>query len=47
MDTHIFRITRRLGIVPEKISDEQAHKLMESLIPTAKHYSLHINFNPS
>jgi endonuclease-3 len=43
MDTHIFRITRRLGIVPEKIPDDQAHALMEKLIPSGKHYSLHIN----
>lgn len=43
MDTHIFRITRRLGLIPEKGSDEQAHRLMEQLIPEDKHYSLHIN----
>lgn len=43
MDTHIFRITRRLGLLPEKISDRQAHGLMEPLIPPGKHYSLHIN----
>jgi endonuclease III len=43
MDTHIFRIARRLGLIPEKGSDEQAHRLMEQLIPENKHYSLHIN----
>lgn len=43
MDTHIFRITRRLGLLPEKISDQQAHELMETLVPSGKHYSLHIN----
>jgi endonuclease-3 len=43
MDTHIFRILRRLGLLPEKISDQQAHALMEPLIPPGKHYSLHIN----
>lgn len=43
MDTHIFRITRRMGLLPEKISDQQAHALMEKLIPSKKHYSLHIN----
>jgi endonuclease-3 len=43
MDTHIFRIARRLGLIPEKGSDEQAHRLMEQLIPQSKHYSLHIN----
>jgi endonuclease-3 len=43
MDTHIFRITRRLGLVPERGSDEQAHELMGQLVPDKKHYSLHIN----
>ncbi len=43
MDTHILRITRRLGLVPQKTSDQAAHKIMESLIPPKKHYSLHIN----
>ncbi len=43
MDTHIFRIARRLGLLPDKISDERAHVLMESLIPQGKYYSLHIN----
>jgi endonuclease-3 len=43
MDTHIFRILRRLGLLPEKISDVQAHTLVENLIAPNKHYSLHIN----
>jgi len=43
MDTHIFRVARRLGLLPEKISDERAHALVERLIPPKKHYSLHIN----
>ena len=43
MDTHILRITKRVGIVPEKNGDEQAHRLMEELIPPKKHYSLHVN----
>ncbi len=43
MDTHIFRILRRAGILPEKISDALAHQMIETLIPQKKHYSLHIN----
>jgi len=43
MDTHILRITRRLGLIPKKSNDLAAHKIMESLIPPNKHYSLHIN----
>lgn len=43
MDTHILRICRRLGLIPERCSDAQAHERMEQLIPAGKHYSLHIN----
>lgn len=43
MDTHIFRILQRLGQLPEKINDQQAHDQMEKLIPAGKNYSLHIN----
>jgi endonuclease III len=43
MDTHILRITKRLGLVPQKSDDLSAHKIMESLVPPQKHYSLHIN----
>lgn len=43
MDTHIFRILRRVGLLPAKISDELAHRMIESLIPAQKHYPLHIN----
>jgi endonuclease-3 len=43
MDTHIFRIARRLGLIAEKGSDLQAHRQMGQLIPADKHYSLHIN----
>jgi len=43
MDTHIFRITRRLGLIPQHGSDEQAHETMEQMVPANKHYSLHVN----
>lgn len=43
MDTHIFRVTRRLGLVPERAGDDQAHALMDALVPAGKHYSLHVN----
>jgi len=43
MDTHILRITRRIGLVPEKFSDYQSHERMEKLVPPKKHYSLHVN----
>lgn len=43
MDTHILRITRRLGLISEKENDAQAHQQMEQLVPARKHYSLHVN----
>lgn len=43
LDTHIFRILKRMGILPEKISDTNAHKLLDELVPSGKFYSLHVN----
>lgn len=43
IDTHIFRIARRLGLLPEKCSDEEAHRLMEEMIPSERYYEAHIN----
>lgn len=43
LDTHIFRVLRRMGILPEKITDAKAHKLLDELVPHGKFYSLHVN----
>ncbi len=43
IDTHIFRIGRRLGLIPERCSDEEAHRLMERMIPSERHYEVHVN----
>lgn len=43
IDTHIFRIARRLGVIPEKCSDEEAHRLMGKMIPRKRYYEVHIN----
>lgn len=43
IDTHIFRILKRMGILPDKINDKKAHKLLDALAPEGKFYSLHIN----
>lgn len=43
LDTHIFRILKRMGVLPEKISDLKAHKLLDLLVPKGKFYSLHVN----
>ncbi len=43
LDTHIFRILKRMGVLPEKISDLNAHKLLDELVLSGKFYSLHVN----
>lgn len=43
LDTHIFRILKRMGVLPEKITDTKAHKLLDELVPHEKFYSLHVN----
>lgn len=43
LDTHIFRVLKRMGILPEKITDTKAHRLLDELVPKGKFYSLHVN----
>ncbi|HEV2763052.1 MAG TPA: hypothetical protein VGV38_08660 [Pyrinomonadaceae bacterium] len=43
LDTHIFRVLRRVGLVPEKATDRRAHELLNRLVPRGKFYSLHVN----
>ena len=43
LDTHIFRVLRRVGLIPAKCSDEFAHEVMNRLVPAGKFYSFHVN----
>lgn len=43
LDTHVFRVLKRMGILPEKITDAKAHRLLDELVPSGKFYSLHVN----
>jgi endonuclease-3 len=43
VDVHIFRIARRLGLIPKRGSDEAAHRLMEALVPQDRYYEAHVN----
>ncbi len=43
IDTHIHRITRRLGLVPQHCTAERAYDLMSELVPDGRSYSLHTN----
>jgi endonuclease-3 len=43
LDTHIFRILRRVGLIPQKCTDERAHQIMNAVVPEGKFYSFHVN----
>jgi endonuclease-3 len=43
LDTHIFRVLRRVGLIPLKCSDEFAHRVLNRLVPAGKFYSFHVN----
>lgn len=43
VDTHILRIGKRLGFIPEGMDAEKAHQWMASFIPKRKSLSLHLN----
>jgi endonuclease-3 len=43
VDTHILRIGKRLGFIPERMDAEKAHLWMSPLIPKDKSLSLHLN----
>jgi len=43
VDTHIHRLSRRLGLIPSNASREKAHRLLEELLPSEIYYAFHLN----
>jgi endonuclease-3 len=43
LDTHIFRVLRRVGLIPARCSDRFAHEVMNRVVPADKFYSFHVN----
>ena len=43
VDTHIYRVTGRIGLRPAKMSVEQAHPYLEKLLPPGTYYAAHLN----
>ena len=42
VDTHIYRVSKRIGFLPEKLSANDAHPVMEAIAPPAAYYQFHI-----
>src|SRR5512144_3389809 len=43
VDTHVYRVTGRIGLRPEKMTVEQAHAHLESIFPPETYYAAHLN----
>lgn len=43
VDTHIYRVSGRIGLRPEKMTVEQAHPHLEALFPPQTYYAAHLN----
>jgi len=43
VDTHIFRISKRLGWLDEKVTEAKANELLDQIVPNEIKYRLHLN----
>ncbi|MBC7877471.1 MAG: endonuclease III [Anaerolineales bacterium] len=43
VDTHIYRVTGRISLRPDKMNVEQAHPYLESVFPPETYYAGHLN----
>jgi endonuclease-3 len=43
VDTHIYRVTGRLGLRPQKMNADAAHHHLEQLFPHESYYDVHLN----
>ena len=42
VDTHVFRVSKRLGLIDSRTSVEQAHIRLQSLVPPERVYEFHV-----
>ena len=43
VDTHVFRVAKRLGLIDSRVSAEKAHSLLQEQTPSSKVYQFHIH----
>jgi endonuclease-3 len=43
VDTHVYRVSGRLGLVPEGASIKETQRILEEITPPDKYLSLHLN----
>jgi endonuclease-3 len=43
VDTHVYRVSRRLGLIHSGVSPARAHQLLEEMVPAEAIYQFHLN----
>ncbi|MCL5256972.1 MAG: endonuclease III [Chloroflexi bacterium] len=43
VDTHVYRVSRRVGLIGPKVSADLAHEILEGLLEPRQVYSFHLN----
>ena len=43
VDTHIYRVSQRLGLIPKNCGRDKAFEILNQIIPKRLHYRLHLN----
>jgi endonuclease-3 len=43
VDTHVHRVTKRLGLIGTKVTADKAHEILEDMIAAEKYYAFHVN----
>ncbi len=42
VDTHVYRVSKRLGLIPERVSRERAQDILSEEVPKTCYYHFHI-----
>ncbi len=43
VDTHVFRVARKLGLIDSGTSVDQAHRLLEKMVPDSEIFTFHVS----
>jgi endonuclease-3 len=43
VDTHVFRVAKRLGLIGAQVSVDKAHSLLQKQVPPSKVYQFHVH----
>lgn len=43
VDTHVHRVSKRLGLIGPKVTREKAQPALEAIVPRSQYYNFHIN----